>query len=128
MRRSQMPARTQPMQRTAMPARRTRLRWRSKKTTEVYRTQRVPLVRDLAAEPQICPVPWCTRLADSPHEPLSRARGGSITDPRNVVLVCHPHNEELTTEPQWGYDLGLIAHSWDDEGGRRAAPDGGAKS
>ena len=91
----------------------TPLRARSAKRERLYRQIRRPLVAALAAEPQICPVPWCTRVADSPHEPLTRARGGSITDPDNVVMVCHPHNEELTEEPSWGYELGLLKHSWE---------------
>jgi hypothetical protein len=59
-----------------------------------------------------CVVPWCTRMADDLHEPLTRARGGSITDPDNTEPVCRQHNEELTREPAWGYELGLLKHSW----------------
>lgn len=58
-----------------------------------------------------CAVPWCTRPADALHEILSRARGGSITDPGNTVPACNICNEELTHEPEWGYRLGLIKHS-----------------
>lgn len=65
--------------------------------------------------PVICVVPWCDRIGDSPHEPLTRARGGSITDPDNIVLICWPHNQELTLEPEWGYQLGLLKHSWETE-------------
>src|SRR5215207_4781530 len=60
-----------------------------------------------------CIVPWCTRLADDVHEPLTRARGGSITDPDNTVPVCRGHNEELTLEPAWGYALVLLVGSAD---------------
>jgi hypothetical protein len=60
-----------------------------------------------------CYVPWCTRPADDLHEILTRARGGSITDEENTVPVCRQHNEELTLEPAWGYELGLLKHSWD---------------
>jgi hypothetical protein len=58
-----------------------------------------------------CIVPWCTRPADALNERLSRARGGSITDPGNTDPMCNIHNEELTREPDWGYELGLIKHS-----------------
>ncbi len=95
------------------PLRRTPLRQRSAKRARLYRTTRAPLVAALLAEPQPCPVPGCTRVADSPHEPLTRARGGSITDPDNVVAVCWAHNQELTLEPAWGYASGLLRHSWD---------------
>lgn len=65
--------------------------------------------------PVICAVPWCDRIGDSPHEPLTRARGGSIVDPANITMVCWPHNQELTLEPPWGYELGLLKHSWETE-------------
>ena len=41
-----------------------------------------------AASSRVCVVPWCPRLADDLHEPLTRARGGSITDEDNTVPVC----------------------------------------
>jgi hypothetical protein len=63
----------------------------------------------------ICEVPWCTLPADDVHEPLTRARGGSITDEKNAKATCRGHNEELTREPQWGYQLGFLKHSWSDE-------------
>lgn len=75
--------------------------------------QRTELLREPRIYPQVCAVPWCTNVGDSPHEPLTRARGGSITDPANIVMVCWPHNQELTLEPPWAYELGLLVHSWD---------------
>jgi hypothetical protein len=69
----------------------------------------------------MCAVPWCPRLADDLHEPLTRARGGSITDEDNAEPVCRQHNGELTLEPAWGYDLGLLKHSWPGSGGNDAA-------
>lgn len=75
--------------------------------------QRTEMLRPGRLDPQICAVPWCAQVGDSPHEPLTRARGGSITDPDNLIWVCWPHNQELTLEPPWGYQLGLLKHSWD---------------
>ncbi|MEV0994594.1 hypothetical protein [Nonomuraea sp. NPDC050202] len=60
-----------------------------------------------------CVVPWCDRWAEDLHEPRTRARQGSITDPDNAVPTCRRHNSELTEEPAWGYDLELLVHSWD---------------
>lgn len=60
-----------------------------------------------------CVVPWCGRLADDLHEPLTRARRGPINDPDNAVPTCRRHNSELTEEPDWGYSLHLLVHSWD---------------
>ncbi|MFI7644262.1 hypothetical protein [Nonomuraea sp. NPDC049400] len=61
----------------------------------------------------VCIVPWCGQWADDLHEPLTRARQGSITDPDNAVPTCRGHNSELTEEPAWGYELELLVHSWD---------------
>jgi len=60
-----------------------------------------------------CIVPGCGRLADDLHEPLTRARGGSITDPDNTVPVCRWHHDELTLGAEWGYEFHLLVHSWD---------------
>jgi hypothetical protein len=60
-----------------------------------------------------CIVPWCGRWAEDLHEPRTRARQGSITDPDNAVPTCRRHNSKLTEEPAWGYQLELLVHSWD---------------
>jgi hypothetical protein len=56
-------------------------------------------------------------MADDLHEPLTRARGGSITDKGNQVPLCRPCHDEITFSPeselQWAYDAGLLVHSWD---------------
>ena len=68
----------------------------------------------------MCAVPGCG-AADDLHEVLTRARGGSITDPENTVPLCRQHNHDLAQKPeselQWAYDLGLLKHSWDGNGG-----------
>ena len=57
---------------------------------------------------------WCTRWADDAHEPLTRARGGLITDPGNVVFVCRACHDVLTFTPEsrpGGLDAaGLLRH------------------
>ncbi|HEX3965799.1 MAG TPA: hypothetical protein VHZ03_55685 [Trebonia sp.] len=68
----------------------------------------------------LCVVPGPAHPADDLHEPLTRARGGSITDEDNVQPVCRRHNDELTLEPEWGYRLGLLRRSWDKNGGDAA--------
>jgi hypothetical protein len=60
-----------------------------------------------------CQRPGCTRLADDVHEPLTRARGGSITDPVNMVPLCRACHMQVQLGPAWAYDLGLMLHSWD---------------
>lgn len=111
MKRTSLPLRTAPL-RTA-PMRRTgRLRPRSAKTARVYVQRRV-LVAALMAEYPVCQVPGCHRPSTDPHEPLTRARGGSIVDPINVVVICRRHHGEIHGEPAWAYTLGFLAHSWD---------------
>lgn len=88
----------------------------SKKRTQLIRERRAMLQ---AKYPGItlCEVPFCNRIADDAHEPLTRARGGSITDPDNVKAVCRPHHDEITfEEPEWAYDLGFLKHSWPERG------------
>lgn len=52
-------------------------------------------------------VPECTNQPDDAHELLSRARGGSITDPENIILVCRADHEWITTHPAEAEALGL---------------------
>jgi hypothetical protein len=44
---------------------------------------------------------------------LTRARGGSITDPDNIVLLCRRHHDDVGRGEPWAYDMGLLVHSWD---------------
>lgn len=55
----------------------------------------------------------CTGMAQDWHERLSRARGGSITDPSNRVMVCRPCHDWVGTHPRAATELGLLRHSWD---------------
>ena len=64
----------------------------------------------------LCAVPGCGQRAEDLNEILPRARGGSITDENNVHPACRGHNQELTLEPEWGYRLGFLKHSWGDGG------------
>lgn len=61
----------------------------------------------------LCEVPYCNEVATDPHEPKTRARGGSITDPAAVRAICRGHHREIhDEEPDWAYDLGFLVHSW----------------
>jgi len=91
--------------------------------------QRKAMVRELWPERPLCAVyvlsqdnpgvipdkviSACGRWADDVHEPLTRARGGGIADPGNTSAPCRNCHESLGMEPEWGYTLGLIVHSWD---------------
>lgn len=54
------------------------------------------------------------------HEVLTRARGGSITDPENILMVCRRHHDWITENPLSAAGLGLVRNSWDAP--RRSAP------
>lgn len=79
---------------------------------------RAKMLRETFGTQPTCVVPGCLQYADDAHEPLTRARGGSITDPNNVVPVCRTHHDLLTFAPEsqlgWAYEAGLLRHSWED--------------
>jgi hypothetical protein len=86
--------------------------------------QRTKMRREAFGYAPMCAVPGCCNRADDLHEVLSRARGGSITDPENCVPLCSPHHGDITdTEPQWAYDMGLLRHSWDETSEREEVGD-----
>lgn len=59
---------------------------------------------------------WCTQWADDAHEPLTRARRGSITDPGNCRPLCRTCHDMVTFRPEseipWAYQFGILRHSW----------------
>lgn len=71
--------------------------------------------RPLCAVWELMQPDWCGRWADDAHEPLTRARLGSITDPGNVTAVCRACHDVITFRPEseipWAYRLGLLRHS-----------------
>ena len=100
------------MKRTPL-TRRAALRARSKKQAALYVARR-RLVRVLLADYPICQVPWCDQASTDVHEPLTRARGGSILDLQNCRAVCRMHHDLIhLDEPEWAYELGFLKHSWD---------------
>lgn len=50
----------------------------------------------------------CGRPADDAHELLSRARGGSLTDPANVVAICRQCHIFATEHPLEAGEMGLV--------------------
>ena len=53
----------------------------------------------------------CRRRAVDIHEPLTRARGGSILDPANTVAVCRGCHDWIHTHPESATRLGLLKGS-----------------
>lgn len=104
--------------------RRTPIRPVSGKRRAENRQRRAMVAELYGGERPLCAVwllrqpEWCTRWADDAHEPLSRARGGSITDPENSAPLCRACHTLITDEePDWAYEAKLLIHSWDAPGG-----------
>lgn len=88
------------------------MRFRSKKMTKKYRQERIPLVIAMLAEIALCQ--RCgKRRPDDIHEVKPRGRGGSITDPDNLVAVCRNCHEWITRNPAQAHTEGWLKHSWD---------------
>lgn len=102
-----------------MPPRRAPLRRVSKKraATNVVRRANVRAVFGQRPVCQACgplalvgvsrTVTGCWGWADDAHELLSRARGGSITDPTNILPVSRACHTWLTTHPDLAEAAGL---------------------
>jgi hypothetical protein len=100
------------MKRTPL-SRSSRLRARSKKQAALY-VQRRRLVAIVLSDRPVCEVPWCHAPSTDVHEPLTRARGGSILDPDNARAVCRMHHDLIHLEPSWAYEEGFLKHSWEE--------------
>ena len=108
-------ARGKRLERGAELVRRTPLRAVSAVRAAENRLRR-KIVGQLFPERPVCHRPGCCQWADDVHEPLTRARGGSIVDPENMIPLCRAHHEEVTFCPEseldWAYEAGLLRHSW----------------
>ena len=64
----------------------------------------------------ICEIQWdrgCTGRAVDGHEPLTRARLGSILDRSNVLLTCRYCHSSVHANPAEALDRGYLKSSWD---------------
>ncbi len=50
----------------------------------------------------------CLKWSSDIHEPLTRARGGSITDPTNTVSLCRICHNWIHANPRAATELGLL--------------------
>jgi len=50
----------------------------------------------------------CNGLAVELHEPLTRARGGSILDPANTVAICRSCHDWVHDHPEAATKIGLL--------------------
>lgn len=61
----------------------------------------------------------CWREPHDIHEPLTRARGGSITDPENMIVVCRSCHDWIHNNPSAAQTIGLLVSGY----GRRQEPE-----
>ena len=116
MKRSPLCRRT-PLHRGGWLARRTPLRSVSAKRAKVQQ-QRRTMVREELARRELCEAgamirfggyrSLCAGLAVDLHEPLTRARGGSILDPANTVAVCRACHDWIHDFPAAATSIGLL--------------------
>ena len=116
MKRSPLCRRT-PLHRGGWLARRTPLRSVSAKRAKVQQ-QRRTMVREELARRELCEAgamirfggyrSLCAGLAVDLHEPLTRARGGSILDPANTVAVCRSCHDWIHDHPKAAAEVGLL--------------------
>ena len=55
----------------------------------------------------------CDGRAVDIHEPLTRARGGSILDPENTMAVCRSCHDWIHNNPENAKSLGLLRSNYD---------------
>jgi len=54
----------------------------------------------------------CAGQPSDIHEPLTRARGGSIVDPSNMVVVCRPCHDWIHVNPAAATSVGLLVSAY----------------
>jgi len=95
---------------------------RSKKREDLYKLRR-PLVQRLLSERRWCEACPVFAVVDGKvlytviesvdvHEIISRGRGGSILHEPNLLCVCRPCHNRITTHPAEAESLGLLLPSW----------------
>ena len=88
------------------------MRYRSKKREREMVARRVLVAKILTERPR-CEFPDCGYPSTAVHEPLTRARGGSILDETNVLALCLLHHTWTHDNPAAAKSLGLLRHSWE---------------
>lgn len=102
------------MPRPTKPLRvRTRIRPVSAKRAKEQRERRIAMENAFGLSPACsAQLDGCDGYACDAHELLSRARGGSITDPENVRPLCRPCHTYITEHPAWAEANGWALPSW----------------
>ena len=91
-----------------------RLNRQSKKRAAIAPQRREFVAEYLASHP-VCEAylpDVCRFEACDVHEIKTRARGGSILDPDNVVALCRACHTQITGDPKWAEENGYMVHAW----------------
>lgn len=109
------------MKRSGPIKRKTALKAVSKKRAKVNRERTKVTKQVLAANPR-CQAGQAIRPHDTKHkchgwavdihEPLTRARGGSIVDPSNMVAVCRACHDWIHNNPATATTAGLLVSAY----------------
>ena len=128
------PLKRTPLKRGDSQLKRTPLKPRSKKMEDIY-VERRALVKELLESHDYCQACMVYHVFDafenspphgSPpvfgvvkpnktrdiHELINRSQGGSITQHNNLLAVCRPCHNRITTNPKEAERLGLHLESW----------------
>lgn len=70
------------------------------------------LVEKVLRERPKCEFPICESPSSAVHEPISRARGGSILDESNALALCGFHHSWCHEHPREATNLGMIRSRW----------------
>lgn len=88
-----------------------RLRRQSPRRRQEHRT-RIAYLEAIEADQKDCERCHRERATDC-HEVLTRARGGSITDPANFRYLGRKCHDWITTHPLEAHAEGYVIHSWE---------------
>ena len=96
-----------PLRRLTPLVRRKRLNPRSRKAIEMA-PRRAAFVARILSERPTCEAPGCIKPSADVHEKLTRARGGDILDPLNVLALCRSHHDWVHDHPEKATEMGLL--------------------
>lgn len=74
--------------------------------------KRIAYLRSIDADTATCERCHFERAVDC-HERLTRGRGGSISDPDNLVLLCRTCHSFVTEHPRQAHAEGFVVHWWE---------------
>lgn len=106
-------ARTKGLARGAGLQRKAGLKPRSKRMARTYVDRRALVAALLSAHPW-CQIRWdrdCQGRAVDVHEPLTRARLGSVTDRANCVTTCRHCHDQVHNHPAAARERGWLIPS-----------------